>query len=79
MLSGVASGELEADQSGEMTTEQMLHRAKRAEQLRERLTEVEQEREATGLYEEALEARRLRLEHEAAAFYWRSRASGGTP
>jgi hypothetical protein len=79
MLSGVASGRLEADQSLEMTKEQMIHRAKRAEQLRERLTEVEQEREATGLYEEALEARRLCLEHEAAAFYWRSRASGGTP
>jgi len=40
---------------------------------------VEQEREATGLYEEALEARRLRLEHDAAALYWRSRASGGAP
>jgi hypothetical protein len=79
MLSGVASGRLEADQTREMTKEQMIHRANRAEQLRERLSEVEQEREATGLYEEALEARRLRLEHEAAALYWRSRASGGTP
>lgn len=62
-----------------MTQEQMIHRAKRAEQLRKRLAEVEQEREATGLYEEALEARRLRLEQEAAAEYWRSRAGGGTP
>ena len=62
-----------------MTTEQMIHRAKRAEQLHKRLTEVEREREATGLYEEALEARRLRLEHGAAALYWRSRANGGAP
>jgi hypothetical protein len=75
----VANGQLEADQSREMTTEQMIHHAKRAEQLHKRLTEVEQEREATGLYEEALEARRLRLEHDAAALYWRSRASGGAP
>jgi hypothetical protein len=63
----------------EMTKEQMIHRAKRAEQLHRRLFEVEREREATGLYEEALEAKRLRLEHEAAAQYWRSRANGGTP
>ena len=62
-----------------MTTDQMIHRAKRAEQLHKRLTEVEQEREATGLYEEALEARRLRLEHEAAALYWRSRARASPP
>jgi hypothetical protein len=66
-----------ADQD-EMTKEQMIHRAKRAEQLHRRLFEVEREREATGLYEEALEAQRLRLEHEAAALYWRSRANGGT-
>jgi len=62
-----------------MTHEQMLHRAQRAEQLRKRLADVERDREATGLYEEALEARRLRLEQEAAATYWRSRAAGGTP
>ena len=63
----------------EMTKEQMIHRAERAEQLRRRLAEVEHEREATGLYEDALEARRLRLEHEAAALYWRSRANDGAP
>lgn len=68
-----------ADQSGEMTKEQMIHRAERAEQLHRRLSEIEQEREATGLYGEDLEARRLRLEHEAAALYWRSRANGGAP
>jgi hypothetical protein len=62
-----------------MTKEQMIHRARRAEQLHRRLSEVEREREATGLYEEALEAKRLRLEHEAAALYWRSRANGGIP
>lgn len=62
-----------------MTHEQMLYRARRAEQLRKRLAEVERDREATGLYEEALEARRLRVEQEAAAVYWRSRAAGGTP
>ena len=36
--------------------------------------ELEREREAAGLYEEALEARRLRLEQEASIIYWRSRA-----
>jgi hypothetical protein len=57
-----------------MTTEQIIHRAQQAEQLLERYTELEREREAAGLYEEALEARRLRLEQEAAVVYWRSRA-----
>jgi hypothetical protein len=62
-----------------MTPDQMLHRAQRAEQLRKRLAEVERDREATGLYEEALEARRLRVEQKAAAVYWRSRAAGAQP
>ena len=57
-----------------MTTEQMNYRAQQAEQLLERFTELERERERAGLYEEALEARRLRLEQEAAIIYWRSRA-----
>ena len=70
--------EIEPIKAG-MTKEQMIHRAERAEQLHRRLAEVEHERESTGLYEDALEARRLRLEHEAAALYWRSRANGGTP
>ena len=55
--------------------EQMIYRAQQAEHLRERYTELEQEREQAGLYEEALEARRLRLEQEASVIYWRDRAS----
>jgi hypothetical protein len=57
-----------------MTTEQMNYRAQQAEHLLERFTELERERERAGLYEEALEARRLRLEQEAAVIYWRDRA-----
>jgi hypothetical protein len=58
-----------------MTCEQMIYRAQQAENLLERYTELERERETEGLYEEALEARRLRLEQEASVIYWRSRAS----
>jgi hypothetical protein len=58
-----------------MTPEQMEYRAHQAEQLLERYTELEREREKAGLYEEALEARRLRLEQEASVVYWRSRAT----
>jgi hypothetical protein len=57
-----------------MTPEQMEYRARQAEQLLERYTDLEREREKAGLYEEALEARRLRLEQEASVIYWRSRA-----
>jgi hypothetical protein len=60
-----------------MTTEQMIYRAHQAEHLLERYTELERERENAGLYEEALEARRLRLEQEASVIYWRSRAAEG--
>jgi hypothetical protein len=60
---------------GEMTTEQMIHRVQQAERLLERYTELERERDAAGLYEEALEAGRLRLEQEASVIYWRSRAA----
>jgi hypothetical protein len=59
-----------------MTVEQMRFRAEQAEHLSERYAELEQERERSGLYEEALEARRVRHEQEAAAMYWRQRASG---
>ena len=62
-----------------MTNEQMIHRAQRAEDLRERYLELEHERERSGLYEEALEARRLRQEQEAAVLYWRDRANGSAP
>jgi hypothetical protein len=62
-----------------MTTEQMLYRANQAEQLEQRFAELQREREGHGMYEEALEARRLRLEQEAAAIYWRSRANGEAP
>jgi hypothetical protein len=57
-----------------MTSEQMEYRAHQAEQLLERYIELERERETAGLYEEALEAGRLRLEQEASVVYWRSRA-----
>ena len=58
-----------------MTPEQMEYRAQQAEQLLERFRRLETEREKAGLYEEALEARRLRLEQEASVDYWRSRLS----
>jgi len=57
----------------------MLHRAEQAEQLYRRLTAVEHDREHEGLHEQALEARRLRHEQEAAALYWRARAEGAAP
>jgi hypothetical protein len=57
-----------------MTQEQMNYRAQQAEQLIGRYRQLEREREQAGLYEEALEARRLRLENEASVIYWRSRA-----
>jgi hypothetical protein len=60
-----------------MTTEQMNYRVQQAEHLLERFIELEHERERAGLYEEALEARRLRLEQEAAVIYWRERADDG--
>jgi hypothetical protein len=58
-----------------MTYEQMNYRAQQAEHLLERYTELELEHESAGFYEEALEARRLRLEQEAAVSYWRDRAT----
>jgi hypothetical protein len=58
-----------------MTQEQMEYRAQQAEQLLERYSKLELERETAGLYEEALEARRLRLEQEASVLYWRERLS----
>ena len=53
----------------------MNYRAQQAEHLLERYCELEREHESAGFYEEALEARRLRLEQEAAASYWRDRAA----
>jgi hypothetical protein len=58
-----------------MTPEQMEYRAQQAEHLRDRYGELERERESAGLYEEALEARRLRLEQETSVTYWRERLS----
>ncbi|HEX5821178.1 MAG TPA: hypothetical protein VFY30_05360 [Solirubrobacterales bacterium] len=58
-----------------MTFEQMEYRAQQAKHLLERYRELERERESAGLYEEALEARRLRLEQEASVSYWRERLS----
>jgi hypothetical protein len=60
-----------------MTPEQMIYRAKQAEHLLEQYADLEREREHAGLYEEALEARRLRLEQEASVSYWRERAAEG--
>jgi len=57
-----------------MTEQQMMFRADQADHLKDRYLELERERERSGLYEEALEARRMRHEQEAAAIYWRSRA-----
>lgn len=62
-----------------MTNEQMIHRAERAEQLKQRFTEFELEAERDGFYEQALEAQRLCREQEAAARYWRERADGSAP
>ena len=59
----------------DMTSEQMIYRAQQAEHLLKRFTELERESESAGLYEEALEAHRLRLEQKAAVSYWRERAS----
>ena len=73
MFSGV-EGEGQGAEKRGMTSEQMEYRVRQAEQLLERYTELERERETAGLYEEALEARRLRLEQEASVVYWRSRA-----
>ena len=58
-----------------MTSEQMIYRARQAENLVGRYSVLERERESAGLYEEALEARRMRLEQEASLIYWRSRAA----
>jgi hypothetical protein len=74
VFSGVKDEGREAEESG-MTPEQIEYRAQQAEQLLERYRQLELEHETAGLYEEALEARRLRLEQEASVDYWRSRAS----
>jgi hypothetical protein len=57
-----------------MTSDQVNYRAQQAQHLLERYTELEREHESAGSYEDALEARRLRLEQEAALSYWRDRA-----
>jgi hypothetical protein len=56
-----------------MTPDQIEYRAQQAQHLLDRYREIEQEREQAGLYEEALEARRLSLEQEASVDYWRDR------
>jgi hypothetical protein len=74
VVSGVKNGGGASERKG-MTPEQMIYRAHQAENLLERYSELERERESAGLYEEALEARRMRLEQEASLIYWRSRAA----
>jgi ribonuclease D len=72
VFSGV-KGEGQGAEKRGMTPEQMEYRAQQAEHLLERYSVLERERETAGLYEEALEARRLRLEQEASVTYWRER------
>jgi ribonuclease D len=72
VFSGVEATGQGAEKRG-MTPEQMEYRAQQAEHLLERYSELERERETAGLYEEALEARRLRLEQQASVVYWRER------
>jgi hypothetical protein len=67
-----------AKDESQMSKEQMLDKAERAERLRERFAELERARQSQGLYEEALEAQRLLHAQTAAALYWRSRAGGET-
>ena len=74
VFSGVKLRDRLAEEKG-MTPEQMIYRAQQAENLLERYRHLEREREDAGLYEEALEARRLRLEQEASVSYWRDRAA----
>jgi ribonuclease D len=74
VFSGVERRHQGAEKRG-MTPEQIEYRAQQAEHLLERYTALERERETAGLYEEALEARRLRLEQEASVIYWRGRAT----
>jgi hypothetical protein len=57
-----------------MTEEQVLHRIERAEKQVARLAALEREQEEAGLYEEALETRRLRNDQQASILYWRERA-----
>jgi hypothetical protein len=72
VFSGVKIRGAAAEEKG-MTPEQMEYRAQQAQLLLERYCDLERERETAGLYEEALEARRLRLEQEASVTYWRER------
>jgi hypothetical protein len=74
LFSGVKIGGRPSEEKG-MTQEQMNYRVQQAEQLIGRYRHLEREREDAGLYEEALEARRMRLEQEASVMYWRERAT----
>jgi hypothetical protein len=74
VFSGVKTRRQGADKR-DMTAEQIEYRVQQAENLLERYRDLEGERETAGLYEEALEARRLRLEQEASVLYWRERLS----
>ena len=57
-----------------MSNEKMLERAEKAERRCRRYAEIERRCEERSLYEEALEAIRMRREQEATATYWRERA-----
>jgi hypothetical protein len=62
-----------------MDPERMLDKAAKAERRCERYADIEQRCQARGLYEEALEAERMRHEHSATALYWRERARTASP
>jgi hypothetical protein len=57
-----------------MDPQRMREKAEKAERRSERYADVEERCQARGLYEEALEAERMRQEHAATALYWRDRA-----
>jgi len=65
----------EAEEEGHDARADRISRRSRPQHLLERYSELERESETAGLYEEALEARRLRLEQEASVVYWRERLS----
>jgi hypothetical protein len=54
--------------------DKMLAKAEKAERRGVRYAEIRERCEARGLYEEALEAERMRQEQAITADYWRDRA-----
>ena len=69
-----ANEQMSATEIDHMDPQKMLEKAAKAERRSERYADVEERCQARGLYEEALEAERMRYEHAATAHYWRNRA-----